>query len=194
MYKEDIGHKFKHLFDVLSMDKFLKMEALGGEIPFFISSYNPEQELEVEKALKSLKNKLETTGLKVLELNIYDEAMSILNRELGEGEVFELEREMEKYEFKNALQSVLDMNDVFIPHLKQLIDTCMADLYFLAGVGHTYPFIRSHNILNNLQNVAKKAPTIMFFPGKYNGHSLELFGKLKDDNYYRAFPIDNYKI
>jgi hypothetical protein len=34
----------------------------------------------------------------------------------------------------------------------------------------------------------------MFFPGRYTGQSLELFGLLKDDNYYRAFNIDNYKI
>ncbi|HAB28695.1 MAG TPA: DUF1788 domain-containing protein, partial [Xanthomarina gelatinilytica] len=31
--------------------------------------------------------------------------------------------------------------------------------------------------------------TVAFFPGEYNGHSLNLFGKLKDDNYYRAFNI-----
>ena len=35
-----------------------------------------------------------------------------------------------------------------------------------------------------------EAPTLCFFPGDYDGHSLELFGILKDDNYYRAFNID----
>jgi hypothetical protein len=35
---------------------------------------------------------------------------------------------------------------------------------------------------------------VAFFPGIYNGLTLELFGLLRDDNYYRAFIIDNYKL
>ena len=61
---------------------------------------------------------------------------------------------------------------------------------FLTGIGLVFPFIRSHNILNNLQSVAKESPTVAFFPGDYNGHTLNLFGLLKDDNYYRAFNIE----
>jgi len=49
--------------------------------------------------------------------------------------------------------------------------------------------VRSHNILNNLQEVIDKKPVIMFFPGKYDGQSLQLFNKFKDDNYYRAFRL-----
>jgi len=194
MYKEDIAEKFSHLYKVMAYDKFLNMETLGGEIPFFITSYSPEQETEVTKSIKGLKNKLENDGLLILELNLYEITMELLDEHLGEGEIFELEKEMDKEEFKVALQSVLDINEVFMPKLKELIDSQKADMYFVTGVGTSYPFIRSHNILNNLQNIAKDAPTIMFFPGRYTGKSLELFGKLKDDNYYRAFNIDNYKI
>ena len=194
MYKEDIAEKFSHLYKVMAYDKFLNMETLGGEIPFFITSYSAEQETEVTKSIKGLKNKLENDGLLILELNLYEITMELLDEHLGEGEIFELEKEMDKEEFKVALQSVLDINEVFMPKLKELIDSQKADMYFVTGVGTSYPFIRSHNILNNLQNIAKDAPTIMFFPGRYTGKSLELFGKLKDDNYYRAFNIDNYKI
>ena len=68
------------------------------------------------------------------------------------------------------------------------------DVLFITGVGEVFPFIRSHNILNNLQKEAKQKPTLMFFPGEYK-HSLEtgaalvLFGRLEDDKYYRAFNI-----
>lgn len=194
MQKDDIATKFKHLLTVIQMDKFLNMEALGGEIPFFISTYNPEQELEIVKAINGLKNKLETKGIEVLELNLYDICMNILDDQLGEGEIFALEKQMDKTEFKNALRSVLDIKEVLMPKIKSIIESHNARVYFMTGVGNVYPFIRSHNILNNLQNVAKEAPSVMFFPGNYNGQSLELFGKLKDDNYYRAFNLDNYKI
>jgi hypothetical protein len=49
-------------------------------------------------------------------------------------------------------------------------------------------------VLNNLQTVVTAKPTLVFFPGDYKqsgttGSSLVLFGRLKDDNYYRAFDI-----
>lgn len=194
MYKEDIAEKFKNLYSKMTTDTFLSRSSLGGEIPFWISPYNPEQELEISKSVKSLKKKLETNGLVILEMNLFDITIDLLNEHLGEGEIFNLENDMDKDEFKSAIQSVLDINEVFMPYLKNLIEQSKAQIYFITGVGSCYPFLRSHNILNNLQNIAKESPTVMFFPGKYSGTSLELFGLLKDDNYYRAFNIDNYKI
>ncbi len=41
------------------------------------------------------------------------------------------------------------------------------DVLFLAGVGEVFPYIRSHNVLNNLQSTAKEKPTVLFFPGAY---------------------------
>lgn len=194
MQREDISEKFKNLFEKMTNPIFLNMTSLNGEIPFWISDYNPIQELEIIKSIKGLKNKLENEGLNILELNIYEIAIELLNEFLGKDEIFRLEKDMDKDAFKSALQSVLDINEVFMPKIKQLIDSSNAHIYFITGVGNCYPFIRSHNILNNLQNIAKKAPTVMFFPGVYNGLSLELFDMLKDDNHYRAFNIDNYKI
>ena len=68
------------------------------------------------------------------------------------------------------------------------------DVLFLCGIGEVFPYIRSHNVLNNLQSTAKDKPTVLFFPGEYRhslaqGASLELFGLLHDDKYYRAFNI-----
>jgi len=191
---EDLAKKFEHLFNVISTEEFLRMESLGGEIPFFISAFDPQQQNEVDAAIKGLKNKLELNGIPVLELNLYDIAMEILDDELGAGEIFELEKSMDKQEFKGALQSTLDLNEVLMPKLKSLIDSSSAKVYFLTGIGMVFPFIRSHNVLNNLQNVAKNAPTVAFFGGTFNGLTLELFGLLKDDNYYRAFIIDHYKL
>ena len=41
-----------HLFDVLRGDRFLQMEGLGNEVPFFIYPYPPEAALEVAGAKK----------------------------------------------------------------------------------------------------------------------------------------------
>ena len=68
------------------------------------------------------------------------------------------------------------------------------DIFFLTGIGEVFPYIRSHNVLNNLQSVVTGKPMLMFFPGRYEqsdtlGSSLVLFGRLKDDQYYRAKNI-----
>ena len=68
------------------------------------------------------------------------------------------------------------------------------DILFLTGIGEVFPYIRSHNVLNNLQSVVTGKPMLVFFPGRYEqsdtlGSSLVLFGRLKDDQYYRAKNI-----
>lgn len=186
----ELVRKFEKLYKKISSKSFLNKEALGGEIPFFISPYNAEQELEVVKSIELLRKKLESNGVPVLELNLYDISCEIIDEEIGMEEFFEIERDMDKHEFLDAIQSVLEIHQVLMPWISKRIKESDAKVYFLTGVGMVFPFIRSHNILNNLQNIAKEAPTLCFFPGDYDGHSLELFGLLKDDNYYRAFNID----
>ena len=187
---EDVTAKFTHLYNVISSKSFLNKEALGGEIPFFISAYDAKQELEIRDSIKLLKNKLETNGVSVLELNLYDIVCDILEKKGGMERMFTIEITKSKDKFLRALQSTLNIHQILMPHINQMIDEHQAKVYFLTGIGMVFPYIRSHNILNNLQNVAKDSPTVTFFPGEYNGHTLNLFGLLKDDNYYRAFNID----
>ena len=111
--------------------------------------------------------------------------MQLLQESVGLQEMFDIEQGMSKQEFKEAIQSVLDMQEVLMPHIKTLIDNSTARLFY-QRCGKGISFLRSHNILNNLQNIAKDAPTVMFFPGKYTGRNLQLFGLMTDDNYYRA--------
>lgn len=188
---EDITAKFARLYQVISSQRFLNKEALGGEIPFFISAYHAKQELQVRDSIKLLKNKLETNGVSVLELNLYDLTCEILEQKGGMERLFKIEQSKPKDKFLKALQSTLNIHEILMPRILEQIQAQKAKVYFLTGIGMVFPYIRSHNILNNLQNVAKEAPTVTFFPGIYNGHSLNLFGLLKDDNYYRAFNIEN---
>jgi len=190
----DITRKFDHLYKVISSPNFLNKQSLGGEIPFFISTYNAKEEVAQQEAIRLLKNKLDNAGVPVLEINLYEVACSILEAKGGIERMFKVERKKSKDKFLRALQSSLNIHLVLMPRIKELIEASNAKVYFLTGIGASFPFIRSHNILNNLQNVAKDSPTVAFFPGDYNGHTLNLFGLLKDDNYYRAFNIDTIKV
>ena len=49
--------------------------------------------------------------------------------------------------------------------------------------------IRTHKLLNNIHAVMGETPIVFFYPGRYDGQHLSLFGKLRGDNYYRAFKL-----
>ncbi len=187
----ELVNKFENLYNKLSSRWFLQKDGLGGEIPFFISPYNAEDEINVMDSIQMLKKKLNNAGVPVLEINLYDVVCEILEEKGGMERMFRVEKAKSKDKFLRALQSSLNIHQILIPKIDEKIKASNAKIYFLTGIGLVYPFIRSHTVLNNLQNIAKEAPTVMFFPGEYDGHSLKLFGLLKDDNYYRAFNIDN---
>lgn len=185
-----VQQKFEHIYRVVSKPEFLRKESLGGEIPFFISPYETKEEIKVKDAIRLLKNKLATNGIVVLEINLFDLACEILEEKGGMDRMFRVEKSKGSAKFMKALQSSLNIHEVLLPKIKSMIQDSNAHLYFLTGIGLVFPFIRSHSILNNLQSIATEAPTIIFFPGEYDGHALQLFGLLKDDNYYRAFNLE----
>lgn len=67
-----LGKQEEHLFAVLSGKRFLQMEGLGNEVPFFIYPYPPEDALAVAQIKKRIKNKLSHKGIRVQEINLYD--------------------------------------------------------------------------------------------------------------------------
>ena len=193
--KVSIAEQEEHLFAVLSGKRFLQMEGLGNEVPFFIFPYEPEESLKVGQAKKRIKNKLATErGIKVLEVNLYDLSVEIL-KERGVWErVLEKESHQDKGDFRELLQGMLDPQIHVAPAIRSRIESNDFDIFFLTGIGEVFPYIRSHSVLNNLQTVVTGKPMLMFFPGRYEqsetlGSSLVLFGRLKDDQYYRAKNI-----
>jgi len=197
--KVDLGRapmqeRYQHLLTVIGSERFLKKQGLGNEVPFFICPYNAEEAVEMERLQRQLINKLAQTGIEVLDINLYDLAVKILKKE-GDWEwCMEEEQSISKEELKEELQSMLDIETVLTPAIEEMMRRSEFQVMFISGVGEVFPYIRSHNVLNNLQKTAKEKPTVMFFPGEYkhsleSGASLELFGRLHDDKYYRAFNI-----
>jgi len=186
--------RFQHLFAVISGKRFLNKQGLGNEVPFFICPFRPEESVEMERIGRQLVNLLEKTGVKVLEVNIYDLTIELLKARDIWNRVLEMEESVSKEQLKELLQGVLDPEEHLVPAIAARLATAEYDVLFLSGVGEVFPYIRSHHVLNNLQSTAKEKPTVMFFPGAYthsleSGASLDLFGRLHDDKYYRAFNI-----
>jgi len=189
-----VEERYRHLLTLIGSERFLNKQGLGNEVPFFVCPYKPEEAVEMERLRGQLVNKLAQNGIAVLDINLYDLAIQLLKKE-GDWEwCMEEEQSVSKEELKEELQSMLDVETVLTPAIEEIMDASEFQVMFISGVGEVFPYIRSHNVLNNLQKTAKEKPTVMFFPGEYthsleSGASLELFGRLHDDKYYRAFNI-----
>lgn len=193
-----INIRFEHLFKLIRSDRFLKKQGLGNEVPFFICPYPPEDK-EFQRVPKQLIQQLSQHGVTILHIDLYDLSIELLKKRGIWERVLEQERKVSKDKIKELLQGVLDPEKHLIPAIAEKMKSATFDVMFITGVGEVFPYIRSHNVLNNLQSTAKEKPTVMFFPGKYThslegGASLDLFGRLNDDKYYRAFNIYHYEI
>ncbi len=199
-----IDLRFDHLLRVLSSERFLNCEGLNKEVPFFICPYRPQEQNEIFKLQEQLMHQLRQRSIEPLHIDLYDLSIDILQRPsaLKGSEskndfeaAIRIEREKGKDALLEHLQGVLDVENEVIPEIASRMNQAgQFDLMLLTGVGEVFPYIRSHNILNNLQSAAEQKPVVMFFPGDYThsleqGASLELFSRLHDDKYYRAFNV-----
>lgn len=200
----DLAHsslqdRFQHLLRVISSQRFLNKQGLGNEVPFFICPYKPQEAVAIQRLQGQLTASLTQQGVTVLEINLYDLSIQLLkDRDIWE-QVLEMESSVDKPQLLELLQGVLDPENHLIPAIAHKLIESPFDVLFLSGVGEVFPYIRSHNVLNNLQSTAKERPTVLFFPGDYShsvatGASLDLFGRMHDDKYYRAFNIYHYEV
>lgn len=198
--KMSVPDKINHLLRVISSSAFLEKQGLGNEVPFFISPFAPSETVKMEQGIDFIKNKIEKdSSCIVLDVNLYDLSIAMLKRENVWDQLLNVELEYSKDQIKELLQGVLDVEKYIIPEIARYMQEKSFDVLFITGIGEVYPYIRSHNILNNLQSTAKEKPTVLFFPGEYShslecGASLNLLNCLLDDKYYRAFNIFDYEV
>lgn len=185
----------KHVYEVLRSQRFLRMEGLSKEVPFFIYHFPPAWALDVESMRDRVQTKLQSDdGLSLVEVNLYDLAVQLLKDRGVWDRVLQLETETDKAEFREALQGMLDPHDHLAPAIRALLDEKQCDIVFLTGIGEVFPFIRTHTVLENLQSVVRGRPMLAWFPGTYeftqsDGHQLRALNLSASDSYYRAKDI-----
>ncbi|MDB5823898.1 MAG: cytoplasmic protein [Herminiimonas sp.] len=175
----------------LTSRDFLDSKGLGNEIGFWIFDYPPDRELELRSfvtgtvlpALAKRVPPLHAGSIDLLQLvtgvleerNLLDKAIGM---QLSKGDDSTLA----------ALRSVLK-EDKIAQKIASRHDIKKLDMLILTGVGAVYPMLRTHTLLSALHPIMGDTPLLMFFPGRYDGHSLRLFNTLAEDHYYRAFRL-----
>jgi hypothetical protein len=189
--KLTLDERLNQIIPRITSRDFLDSKGLGNEIGFWIFDYPPEREMDVRdfftstvlpalgKQVPSIRagtvNLLELVSDLLQERNLLEKAMEM---QLTKGDESTLA----------ALRSVLK-EDKLAQKIAAQFDIANLDLMILTGVGSVYPMLRTHTLLSALHPIVGNTPLLMFFPGKYDGHSLRLFNTLAEDHYYRAFRL-----
>ena len=160
---------------IIKQPSFRENKGLGNEVGYYVFDYPAEQELVVRERIQYMKakNSKGIDGFDLAVFDLYDIVIDLLEREGFLEQCF-------KFEKKNGMERI-------VKHIQE--NTPQNAVIFLVGVGKCYPLLRSHKVLNNLHQAIDRVPVVMFYPGKYDGQELVLFGTIKDDNYYRAFRL-----
>lgn len=188
----DMDILFEEIFRKLISPDFGKN--LVGELPLFIQPIPVTGQTELDGQLERLVSRLGKKGKTAIIINLYELAMQLLEEEGVLETILEEESDIPQEDISSTLDSILDIKSVIIPRIQDKICESNPDFMFITGVGRIYPFIRSHGILNNIEELAMNNNLILFFPGEYNNLQLFLFGTISDENYYRGHNLNEIKV
>ena len=167
---------------------------LGGELPLFIQPIPNAGQTELNAQTERLATRLSKKGKTALTIDLYQLCTTLLEEEGVLETILEEEPNIASEDIVSTIDSILDMKSVVIPRISEQIQAENPTYVLITGVGRAYPFVRSHGILNNIDELAKENKLILFFPGEYNNLQLSLFGIISDENYYRGHNLDELKV
>lgn len=187
---DDLTCRLNELLPKLTSDGFLQGYGTANEIAFFIFDYPPEEELRIRDHINFLLKHLprQKPGLNVAHINLFDFVLSYLQERNLLDKAIRMQIETGNDALLKALKGPLNETRLATRFAEEAKPES-SDLVLLSGIGSVFPLMRSHILLSNLHSVMGNTPLVMFYPGKYDGQSLRLFGKLKSNNYYRAFRL-----
>jgi len=185
--------RFDRIEPKIKEPSFMKNMGLGNEVGYYVFDYPPTDEIYIRDRVEKLVERINNAGydFTITHYDLYDIIINILKEKGYLESCIHFEK---KSGFGRITKSVSDMlrvsdstENLIIKHIRETLPP--KSIIFLTGVGKCYPILRSHNVLNNLHQIIDDVPVVLFYPGKFNGQTLVLFGDIKDDNYYRAFPL-----
>lgn len=191
MAERTLNDRFLELEDRMMSVQSLTKYGTANDMKFYIFDYNPQDELVIRKEVSKLKSR----NPNIVEFDLYEMMLEIIDEQGYTEDVIAAEKDYDKQhllsEIFQPILSVEEDENEFLDKFKSVQDDG-TKIILITGVGKSYPVIRSHTILNNLQSIFKRNPVVMMYPGRYEtkkAMTLRLFDRLDDDNYYRAFPL-----
>ena len=187
-----IEERLDILEEKMRSEKFRTSTGLGNEVGYYVFDYEPYEELKVRERIEHLRdqNTIAKFGYQLQIYDLYELIIKLLEEEDSLEDLIDLEEEEGTEYVFAAISDILrfdEQGSLIVNTIKE--QTTNDSVVFLTGVGKCFPILRSHKILYNLHQVMDHCPVVLFFPCRYTGNSLNIFDTVKDDNYYRAFPL-----
>ena len=186
-----LDERLNQIIPRITSRDFLDNKGLGNEIGFWIFDYPPEREMDVRDFFTSTVLPAlgrQVPSIRVGTVNLLELVSDLLQERGLLAKAMEMQLTKGDESTLAALRSVLK-EDKLAQKIAAQFDIANLDLLIITGVGSVYPMLRTHTLLSALHPIMGNTPLLMFFPGKYDGHSLRLFNALAEDNYYRAFRL-----
>lgn len=189
----------ERLFDILSSSRFLDMEGLGNEVPIFIQPYSVAEEERMSSLVRSLVARMNNAGITATHVDLFDLIVELLKASGRMPRIVEKEPSLTRRKMMELMSNLADPGKVMVPALAKKMAEPGVRITILTGTGHVYPFLRTHQLLEEIQASMMHHPLVLFFPGEYTqtkglGSQLRLFGTQPAKGYYRAFNLDQYRL
>lgn len=186
----NLDDRLNKILDRITSKDFLSGRKLSGEIPFYAFDYDPVEEPKVREHIAFILTQIHRRhpDLRVQHVHLWKLIVDYLKDRNLYDRAVEMQRAKGDDATLKALKAPLDATKL-ARALTEKVSPEENDLIILSGIGAAYPLLRTHNLLNNLHSLMGGTPLVLFYPGMYDGQSLRLFGRLKDDAYYRAFRL-----
>lgn len=165
---------------------FLRGKGLGNEVAIFMFCYDPALELRARDLFSRLEAD-ESLPCRIVEKNLYDVMLDRLREKRLLDRMADFERRRGREGVERQIRRICTPEDFARACAYEPRED--GDVLLITGVGEAYPFVRLHTLLESLQPLVSDVPIVAAYPGRFDGKTLSLFGKLPAENYYRAFDL-----
>lgn len=165
---------------------FLEGKGLSNEVNIHICCYKPEEEMIVRHFTEQLIGD-QSLKCQITEYNLYHTFLEICDEKRITSSISSIEIKKGKEYLLKQLQQLAN-NTSFVNKMRHEKQTDN-EVIFITGVGEVFPFLRIHSLLDAMQPCFEDTPIVVFYPGKFDGRTVQLFEKLKPNSYYRAFNV-----
>ncbi|HJG30546.1 MAG TPA: DUF1788 domain-containing protein [Collinsella ihuae] len=158
-------------------------------LPYLPSQREYARDLVAAICAEDLPNR----GVRPIHINLYDIVLGFLDQQDMWEPLCEAEQSASRDELIMMLQDTVSVSDVIRPAVEKRIIESGCDLAFISGVGETFPYVRTHTLLGELDS---DKPVVLVFPGEYRQNtdgstSLDILSipSAANGGYYRATNV-----
>lgn len=178
----------------LSDDALLGRSGYTMRQSTYVLPYPPAQRTYAQDLVRAICTEdLPNRGVRALQVNLYDIVLEFLDGQDMWLPLCEAERTASRDELIMMLQDTIGVADVIKPAIEARIEEAGCDIVFITGVGETYPYVRTHTLLGEIET---SKPVVLVFPGEYRQNpdgstSLDILNipSAANGGYYRATSV-----